>query len=326
MPHDELLPIPPPAAITDVYHQAALQPFLRPEGLFAVPLMFSPVVLAYHKGLFDQAGLAYPDDSWTWVDLVANALLLTRFSPDNQVTTRFGFQFSQSVTRFSLFLAQHEARLLDDAGRPDLNNERVREVVEFCTRFMHRYRVSPICLGSGDPASNILFSSGKIAMALTTLIQVNDFKDMDFEWGIAPPPKGRIRASVLVAFGLSIPRQAPRPDLAGQLVNFLVSRSTQSEMQKISASLPVLKELLAGPVPGGEQSKLPENAYEICNQVCPYAITLDKLDEFWLKTLRDELTLTWGGMETPASGCARAQAKAMQLYLSMKENPTQTIS
>ena len=40
---------------------------------YAVPMSFSTCLLFYNKTLFDKAGVAYPDDKWTWADIESAA-------------------------------------------------------------------------------------------------------------------------------------------------------------------------------------------------------------------------------------------------------------
>src|SRR5437588_657670 len=59
-----------------------------PEGLttiynfegnqYAIPKDFDTVGLWYNKTMFDEAGLAYPDENWTWDDLYNAAKKLTK--------------------------------------------------------------------------------------------------------------------------------------------------------------------------------------------------------------------------------------------------------
>jgi len=52
--------------------------------LWGLPLWFDSILLFYNKNLFDQAGLAYPNSSWTDVDLINAAVQLTDRS-ENQI-------------------------------------------------------------------------------------------------------------------------------------------------------------------------------------------------------------------------------------------------
>jgi multiple sugar transport system substrate-binding protein len=50
-----------------------------PKGhVWGIPQAYQPVALAYNKTLFDQAGVAYPTDQWTWSDMVNAATKLTQ--------------------------------------------------------------------------------------------------------------------------------------------------------------------------------------------------------------------------------------------------------
>jgi multiple sugar transport system substrate-binding protein len=46
------------------------------------PSGYGQWVIAYNKDLFDQAGVPYPEDSYTWRDLVDTAKKLTKLGPD----------------------------------------------------------------------------------------------------------------------------------------------------------------------------------------------------------------------------------------------------
>jgi ABC-type glycerol-3-phosphate transport system substrate-binding protein len=54
-----------------------------------MPVGADAVVLYFNKGHFDEAGIAYPDETWTWDTLVETARALTVSDGGN--TTRYGF-------------------------------------------------------------------------------------------------------------------------------------------------------------------------------------------------------------------------------------------
>ncbi len=53
---------------TSGYNASALNAFSVNGKQYGVPGNFSNVVLIYNKDLFDQAGVSYPTDDWTWDD------------------------------------------------------------------------------------------------------------------------------------------------------------------------------------------------------------------------------------------------------------------
>ena len=45
---------------------------------YLMPKDYSPVGVYFNKKLFDQFGVAYPQDGWTWDDMLAAAQALTQ--------------------------------------------------------------------------------------------------------------------------------------------------------------------------------------------------------------------------------------------------------
>ncbi len=58
-----------PQAMDDMYNFNGVQ--------YGIPMDYDTVGLWYNKALFDQAGIAYPTDDWTWSDLEAAAAAIT---------------------------------------------------------------------------------------------------------------------------------------------------------------------------------------------------------------------------------------------------------
>lgn len=85
---------------------ALLQAFTYDGSLYAIPKDFDTVGLWYNKALFDAAGVAYPDDSWTWQTLRDAAIKLT--DPTNGV---YGFVVNAGTRAgYYNFIAQNGVR------------------------------------------------------------------------------------------------------------------------------------------------------------------------------------------------------------------------
>jgi ABC-type glycerol-3-phosphate transport system substrate-binding protein len=87
-----------------------------------LPQTADVVVLYYNTEHFDEAGLAYPDETWTWDDLVEAARALT--VKDGDQVTRYGFG-----TRYAWHasyvptIAAFGGQFMTDEGRVDLTSE-----------------------------------------------------------------------------------------------------------------------------------------------------------------------------------------------------------
>src|SRR5688572_23521868 len=62
----------------DNFYPEAMGPFHFNRELVCLPQNISSLVVYYNKSLFDQSGVPYPSDRWTWDDFLAAAQALTR--------------------------------------------------------------------------------------------------------------------------------------------------------------------------------------------------------------------------------------------------------
>jgi len=67
-----------------VYNQETVKAFNLNGTQYGLPYSFSNVVLVYNKELFDQAGIDYPSDDWTWADVDAAGAAIRALGYDRQ--------------------------------------------------------------------------------------------------------------------------------------------------------------------------------------------------------------------------------------------------
>lgn len=86
-------------------------------------------------------GVAPPDETWTWDDLVANAVKLTQRDDDGNLT-RWGFMPHFHGLWWALW--QNEAEVTDPVtGRCRLLDQSATESLQFCHDLLHDHRVAP---------------------------------------------------------------------------------------------------------------------------------------------------------------------------------------
>jgi len=73
--------------IEELYFPAALDIFSRADKLYSVPYYVDPSFMWINKGLFDEAGLAYPTAEWTWDEFHDLAKQLTVDDSGNNATS-----------------------------------------------------------------------------------------------------------------------------------------------------------------------------------------------------------------------------------------------
>jgi multiple sugar transport system substrate-binding protein len=134
--------------------------------VYGVPALVDNLALVYNKKLFDQAGLAYPTDSWTWDDFRTAAKKLTD-SAHKQYGWAYVADGSEDTTwRWIAMLWQAGGDLLTSDGRKSAFNSPAGLKA---TQLLHDMAVSDksVYLDQGNGNYLNLFNSGKIGMLWT---------------------------------------------------------------------------------------------------------------------------------------------------------------
>ena len=82
--------------------------------MYAIPYAWVTPVLFYNKDMFDEAGLAYPDDNWTWDDFLAAAQKLTVRSDPRLPAERYGFFWYGRYAHIEPWVYANSGRILNE--------------------------------------------------------------------------------------------------------------------------------------------------------------------------------------------------------------------
>ena len=300
------------------FYQKAMAPFTDNHNVYAMPFTLSPIILCYNKDMFYAADLPFPDGSWTWTDTLAVAQKLTSSQGVGKPARSYGFYLPTHINRWPIFLMQNMAKLTDEQGLPDLNNERIVKTVEYCANMMHRYKICPISSRDNSHNGQRLFLEGHIGMSLESFMGLNEYENTIFDIGIAAPMKERARATILITYGFSVLKTSPVIEEAMKVIDYLVTDNAQTYLKENCLSIPSVESVAQ------DRNILPRNVfggdYYIFEDVLSYANTLDVLNSKWLRVLDEELVLVWNNLEQPIDGCNRAQKRALQIHTSTKYN------
>ncbi len=168
------------------YSEGTLAACSNDGKLFAIPMSFSTVVMFYNKALFDQAGVAYPTDAWTWADEQAAAEKIVAAGGEDV----WGIYQPITYNEFYKTAKQNGGSLLnDDQTAFTLNTP---ENVDVLGQMIDRVRVSKVMptteamAGRGDWD---LFTEGKLAMLHTGIWAFPTFTEKcAFDWDIVVEP------------------------------------------------------------------------------------------------------------------------------------------
>jgi multiple sugar transport system substrate-binding protein len=193
------------------------------RDLYAFPIHYSTDVLFYNKKLFDEAGLAYPNDRWTWDDYVNAARKLTKRGKDGDVET-----FGTTLLDTNLAIAANGGAPFNaDYTASTINNPAAEEAIRKLLELRDKYKVAPSPEQLQDTSSTKLFQTGKVAMMPGRTYMVIDFnksiKDWEYDVALIPPMKRR--AVRLAVGGTCIAARTPHPKEAWEFAKFYGSES-----------------------------------------------------------------------------------------------------
>ena len=194
--------------LTDTFYPFLLDQFRGEGGLFALPIDADPLLLYYDPAYFRLRGVSPPDDTWTWDDLVENALRLTRRDEDGNVT-RWGLMPHFRGLWWALW--QNEAEVVDPVtGRCRLQDPAATEALQFCHDLLHMHRVAP-AVGGRETWEFFGGMDDRVpAMFFST---VNSKPRFDYR--LASLPRGKVRSVPVSAhMGLAIHARSGHTDVA----------------------------------------------------------------------------------------------------------------
>ncbi len=212
----------------------------RGEQLYAIPLDFTPMVMYYNKKLFDAAGVAYPQPSWTWDDFLQTAKRLTVFPEGARQPTQYGFNFENVMPFWVLWLWTNGGEVLSPDGQMAsgyFDSPASVEAMTFLVDLMLRHRVAP-SLAERAAAGVDLFLDGRAAMDLKGHWMMIDYRARGLEVGIVPlPTNNREPVTVIYEAGLAITRQCAHPELAWEYIKHITSADVQ--IRRVASGLAI---------------------------------------------------------------------------------------
>jgi multiple sugar transport system substrate-binding protein len=216
-------------------------------GQYGLPRDLNTIALYYNKAMFDAAGIAYPDDTWDWAKLVATAKQLTK--TDGGKTTQWGFytETTDMENYWSELVWQNGGDIMaPDNKTTVLDTDQAAGGIQFLQDLIWKEKVMP------DPAVSAetgdAFEQGQAAMAANGSWQVATFDAAGFAYGVAPLPSGPAgRFTSVNPTGAVVYKGSKAPDAAWEFVKYLASPAAQQQLMTLKASIPVNKEVLAGP-------------------------------------------------------------------------------
>ena len=199
----------------DVFTEGMLAPYYRPDGkLEGMPLLENVFVLAYNKDLFDQFGVDYPTDDWTWDDLKEAA---EKFVSGEGADATYGIVNHWVEPNFAL-ICEGGSPYSDDLQTLELNTPEVAAGLDLFGELVQSKAMPDDTAAKSLPKEQ-LFVSGHAAMyplgGFETKLIAKEIGD-NFNWDVVSMPKVKDGSTnnVMYATGYSMLNTAENKDAA----------------------------------------------------------------------------------------------------------------
>jgi multiple sugar transport system substrate-binding protein len=219
----------------DQYMPAALDQYRWAEGDFdsgnpqgdyyGIPSDAQAQVFVYNKKMFDEAGVPYPTDDWTWDDMLDAAKKLT--DPDKE---QYGFYIDPMLIWKGIWTKAAGGSVISDDYKTSMLT--TPETAEAITWLWDAIWTHKVAIPPPPPGSNQPFLDRKVAMTIDGIWWLPDFNKglEEGEYDVAMLPKhpttGK-RTTSVESDGWWIFKGAKEPELAFSLLEYMASPAGQ---------------------------------------------------------------------------------------------------
>ena len=204
-----------------------------------------PMLMYYNKDLFDEAGIPYPNDDWTWNDFRAIAKKLTMDKDGDGRVEQYGTNLlSGSLLTAQPMVWSFGADVLnEDKTKFVMNSPKGVEAFQFIAD-LKWVDHSIAWAGEGDDvATEAQLMTGRVGMVVAgtyMMLTLEGVRD-GMRWGTAAMPRGPYgdRYTRVSWDGISINARTPYKEQAWRFIKYLLSEDAQALVGASGRNLPI---------------------------------------------------------------------------------------
>jgi multiple sugar transport system substrate-binding protein len=221
------------------------------EGhLYGLPLDIPGWAVYYNRGMFDRAGLPYPEESWTWETFLDISRKLTQDLNGDGILDQYGAYIKVKMAVIELLAGQSGAMILNqDNSKSLFDTPEGRAVLRLLYDLIVTYGVVP---PQEVRANQDLFAMEKVAMVLLTRGEVTGFRrNLAFDWDVASVPRWVQRdPSALIVGGFNpwvIARTTELPEDSWRFLKFFTGQEAATKMARTGRIVPARRSVAESP-------------------------------------------------------------------------------
>lgn len=214
-----------------------------PEGLnqiynidgaqYALPKDYDTIGLWYNKTMFDEAGLAYPDDTWDWAKLKEAAQKLTKSDG-----SQYGIVAPlHNQEGYYNFVYQNGGEIITSDKKSGYDDPKTIEALKYYFDFV-KLGYSPEVTDTSKTTEYI--ENGQAAMGFFGSWNINTFSQNDYvreNFDVAVLPKGQKAATIFNGLGNAVAANTKHPEQAFKWVEYLSSKEGQELQAELGIAI-----------------------------------------------------------------------------------------
>lgn len=276
--------------------------FSHNNQLYMQPFVFSPLILCYNRDHFSELGLQEPSSSWDWNKLDEYSSLLER--PNERIGFRCYFS---TPIRASVLLMQRGGQFeRSSEGRIKLRGTKMLEAIQYSRKFYEKIPRLPNSLMDFQKQKIHMFQQGKLSMMIISYFILNQFRDSDLNYDIAPLPHFGEPMTTIIPIGIGLNKHSSNKEAASKFIDFMISRKAQSFIRKNTLSLPAHVPSAEEPITDQDAKRINRpSRFSLFREVIPsYRLISNlKIKDSEYNKLFEELRLYWAGLVDEATLC-----------------------
>ncbi|WP_026820759.1 ABC transporter substrate-binding protein [Arthrobacter castelli] len=309
--NDKLMPLDRRIASDDVnlakYPSNLNELYTYENTQYAIPINFSTIALWYNKNLFDDAGVAYPNEAWTWDDLKDAAERIT-----DQRRGIYGISpgspISMAQENYYNTILQAGGYIISDDGRHSgFDDKRSIEGLKFWRDFM-KEGVSPSYARISETDPTQMFQSGQVAMYYGGSWRAPQWRQANMDAvDLALLPSGPVgRQCTVHGMSYAVAAGSANPHDAWNLLKFLTNQESQALFARAGILIPAHADSQNIWLESMPEYNL--NAFiEMLDHAMPYPVSENT--QTWQTQAIEILAQAWAGHESMETAAEELAAK-----------------
>jgi len=203
---------------SNTFYPAALNAFAYQGAQLGLPITFSTVMLYYNKDLFDAAGVAYPDETWDWQDVIDAAAAIT--DAPNRV-----WGISQPIQFWEFYkVAAQAGGGLTVAPTVQIDTEENRAAAHYLVDKVQVHHVMPTDIEMSGVGDVDMFLNSQLGMIVTGIWMFDQItNEATFDWDVAVEPGGAQKATHFFSNAAVVSSRSANPEAAYRFVEFMAA-------------------------------------------------------------------------------------------------------